>query len=84
MTLRIGLCDSDPPGLGGPAAVSELPTGNRRTAEPLLASLDDPYAPPLLLFVADEPEIGKRFHYLGVEWEIVDYDNGWVARLIVG
>jgi hypothetical protein len=53
-------------------------------ADPLLAGLDDPHVPPLLLYLADEPEIGRRFHYSGVDWEIVDYDNGWVARLIVG
>lgn len=37
----------------------------------------------LLLFVADEPGIGDRFAYAGATWEVVDYRDGWVARLVV-
>jgi len=84
MALRISFCDADPPSLGGGAAVSEPPIDDRHAVEPLLAAGDDPHVPPLLLYLGDEPEIGRRFRYYDVEWEIVDYDDGWVARLIVG
>jgi hypothetical protein len=87
MTLRINLCDdAPPPSDRRPTArpAVRAPLEEARVREPLLADLDDPYVPPLLLYLGDEPEIGRRFHYAGVEWEIVDYDNGWVARLIVG
>jgi len=84
MTLRISFCDGDPPSLNGFVPSNALPPDDSHVAEPLLADLDDPYVPPLLLYLGDEPEVGRRFHYSDVEWEIVDYENGWVARLIVG
>lgn len=53
--------------------------------EPAAAAADwgDPCAPPLLLYLTEEPEIGLRFEYGGARWEIVDYQDGWIARLVV-
>lgn len=82
MTLRIVLSEEasnhlpasrsrvrrpSPPGWGGPA----------------LVDLGDPAAPPMLLYLPDEPEIGRRFSYGGSVWEVVDYQDGWIARLLV-
>ena len=36
-----------------------------------------------MLYVADDPQIGDEFSYNGLSWRIVDYRNGWVARLLV-
>ena len=36
----------------------------------------------LLLHLRDEPAIGLRFRYNGLAWEIVDYRDGWIARLL--
>jgi hypothetical protein len=55
----------------------------RESSVPVFADWDDDRSPALQLFLADEPEIGRRFSYSGVDWEIVDYRNGWVARLLV-
>ena len=64
-----------------PAAVRE-PAIAQRPGAPV-AGLEDPGSPPLLLYLADEPEIGRRFRYGGALWEIVDYQDGWIARLVV-
>jgi len=37
----------------------------------------------LLLYLSEEPEIGREFEYGGARWEIVDYQDGWIARLVV-
>ncbi len=50
---------------------------------PAFADWNDPDTPPLLLYLADEPEIGREFEYGGARWEIVDYQDGWIARLVV-
>ncbi len=50
---------------------------------PAFADVNDRPSQALLLYLADEPEIGQRFTYGGADWEIVDYQDGWIARLIV-
>ncbi|MFV2071460.1 MAG: hypothetical protein ACC742_02255 [Thermoanaerobaculales bacterium] len=37
----------------------------------------------LMLYLAEEPQIGLDFSYLGLRWQIVDYRDGWIARLVV-
>jgi len=37
----------------------------------------------LKLYLTDEPGIGDEFSYNGVRWQIIDYRDGWVARLLV-
>jgi len=37
----------------------------------------------LKLYLSDEPGIGDEFSYNGVRWQIIDYRDGWVARLLV-
>jgi len=64
-----------------PATVREPVAG--RPHVPAVADLNDPAVPPLLLYLADEPEIGRQFTYDGARWEIVDYQDGWIARLVV-
>ena len=36
-----------------------------------------------MLYVAEEPHVGLEFTYHGLDWQIVDYRDGWVARLLV-
>jgi len=77
VTLRITL---------GEDTAEGRPTRRPATVrEPGAATADfgDPGAPPLLLYLADEPEIGREFEYGGARWEIVDYQDGWIARLVV-
>jgi hypothetical protein len=38
---------------------------------------------PMLLFVGEEPEVGMRFTYTDIDWEVVDYRDGWIARPVV-
>jgi len=47
------------------------------------ADWDDSEAEPLMLYVAEEPRVGLEFSYHGLSWQIVDYRDGWVARLLV-
>lgn len=47
------------------------------------ADWEDSKAEPLMLYVAEEPRVGLEFAYHGLSWQIVDYRNGWVARLLV-
>ena len=81
--LRITLGDDAPVRRAAqrPQAVGESvpPRGPRAP----LADWGDPSAPPLLLFLSEEPEIGREFEYGGARWEIVDYQDGWIARLVV-
>ena len=83
MTLRITLHDDE--GVGtpapAPAAVSQPQPAFHRDSAFLAA--DDDSSPVMLLYLPDEPEIGQRFWYAEVEWEIVDYRDGWIARLVV-
>lgn len=50
---------------------------------PAFVDWNDPDTSALLLYLADEPEIGHRFAYAGVTWEVIDYHDGWVARMVV-
>ena len=83
MTLRITYCDGEP----ASDMVSEC--GARPKAVPpygpgpAYAEWDDGLAAGMLLYLADEPEIGRRFTYGGSEWEIIDYHDGWIAQLVV-
>ena len=83
MTLRITYCD------GGPdeSVVAAPASGNRQAPHygpgPAYAEWDDSRVAGLLLYLADEPEIGQRFTYGGATWEIIDYHDGWVAQLVV-
>lgn len=83
MTLRILLSEDNGDGLTAPlpAAVREPDLAHRPRGP--VAGLEEQGSPPLLLYLADEPEIGRRFHYGGALWEIVDYQDGWIARLVV-
>jgi len=47
------------------------------------ADWDNSEAEPLMLYVAEEPRVGLEFAYHGLSWQIVDYQNGWVASLVV-
>jgi len=53
------------------------------TRQLLDADWDDSEAEPLMLYVAEEPRVGLEFSYHGLSWQIVDYRDGWVARLLV-
>jgi len=53
------------------------------TRQLLDADLDDSEAEPLMLYVAEEPRVGLEFSYHGLSWQIVDYRDGWVAKLLV-
>jgi len=81
--LRIRLTDdsSDGHSTPRPAAVRD-PVPPRGPRAPL-ADWGDPSAPPLLLYLAEEPEVGRVFEYGGASWEIVDYQDCWIARLVV-
>jgi hypothetical protein len=83
MTLRITLCDEQPSAPGVPIVSSAPTIAGREELVPVFADWDDDQVPALLLYLGDEPEIGKRFRYSGVDWEIVDYHDGWVARMLV-
>jgi hypothetical protein len=83
MTVRITLSDDETTAAGIPIVPPVKRTAPREQSVPAFADWDDDQRPALLLFLADEPEIGRRFSYSGVDWEIVDYRNGWVARLLV-
>ena len=47
------------------------------------ADWEDSKAEPLMLYVAEEPRVGLEFSYHGLRWRIVDYRDGWIARLLV-
>jgi hypothetical protein len=54
------------------------------TARQLLdADWENTDAEPLLLYVAEEPRVGLEFSYHGLDWQIVDYHDGWVAKMVV-
>jgi hypothetical protein len=83
MTLRISLTDDESAAVGIPIVPSSAPSHSTGPTAPVFADWDDDQSPVLLLYLPDEPEIGLRFQYSGVDWEIVDYRDGWVARLLV-
>jgi hypothetical protein len=83
MTLRIRLHDDEG---GVPMSFERTKVRTPQPAyqrKPAFLDWDDTRSPAMLLYLPDEPEIGKRFLYGGVEWEIVDYRDGWIARLVV-
>ena len=54
---------------------------------PLVRQLVDadwtgPSSDALMLYLVDEPAIGEVFTYHGLQWQVVDYADGWVARLL--
>jgi len=53
--------------------------GRRPVAE---LEWDRPRPEALLLLVAEEPAIGLRFRYAGVDWEVDGYRDGWIARML--
>ncbi len=53
------------------------------TRQLLDADWHDAEAEPLMLYVAEEPRVGLEFSYHGLSWQIVDYRDGWVAKLQV-
>jgi hypothetical protein len=83
VTLRIMLSDDTGDSTPARAAAAVREPVTARRPGPAVADWSDQDAPPLLLYLADEPEIGRRFSYGGARWEIVDYQDGWIARLVV-
>ena len=74
----------DDPGHGRPVVVD----GPGDPPDPLSRQLVDPdwvgsSSDALMLYLADEPAIGEVFTYHGLRWQVVDYHDGWVARLLV-
>jgi len=53
------------------------------TRQPLVGDWEDSETEPLMLYVAEEPRVGLEFSYHGLSWQIIDYRDGWVARLLV-
>jgi hypothetical protein len=66
----------------GPSEGSHLPASpvSHRLAH---ADWESPTDETLMLYLAEEPRIGAEFSYNGLEWRIVDYRDGWIARLLV-
>lgn len=81
VTLRIMLSEED--GNGAPMGAAVRQPGAAFRPPPAANERDLADENPLLLYLADEPEIGREFTYGGARWEIVDYQDGWVARLVV-
>ena len=44
---------------------------------------DDSATDPLMLYVAEEPHVGLEFSYNGLDWRIVEYDDGWIAKMVM-
>ena len=83
MTPRISLDDAAPEGgaiISGPPFDLQPSTGNRQLA---VTDWDRTSADHLLLYLAEEPGIGDRFSYNGIQWQVVDYCDGWVARILL-
>jgi hypothetical protein len=82
MVSRIHFDESadDVPGTSPFETVGRIPAPSRQLA---LADWDRPSRSILKLYLEDEPEIGQVFYYNGLEWQIVEYRDGWIARLIV-
>lgn len=75
----------DETGSGAPLPLLAPPPSERgrRVSVTLFMSDADEPERPLLLSLYDVPEVGRRFRYQDLEWEIVEYRNGWLARLVV-
>lgn len=82
MTQRICFDDSaeSPPKISVFEPVLPAPPPARQLA---LAEWDRSAPSILKLYLEDEPEVGQVFRYNGLDWQIVEYRNGWIARLIV-
>lgn len=83
MTPRISLDDTAPEG----AVINSAPpldfqpfVGSRQLA---VTDWDGKTADHLVLFLAEEPGIGDQFSYNGIQWQVVDYCDGWVARILL-
>ncbi len=83
MTLRITYCEEAPTGVALSDDVVSAPAAPIFGPGPAYAEWDDIRQTALLLYLADEPEIGRRFEYGGATWEIIDYHDGWIAQLVV-
>jgi len=81
MTPRIQLDESLTDVPIAPVAKGGTPSPGARQL--LDADWEDPTSETLMLYLADEPRVGDEFSYHGLRWMIVDYHNGWVARLLV-
>jgi hypothetical protein len=83
MTLRITLSEDESMVPGSPIVTAEDRCAAPEWSVPVFADWEDNRTPALLLYLSEEPEIGLRFRYTGEEWEIIDYRDGWIARLLV-
>ena len=81
MSLRFHLDDtvSKIPSVASVRAEIPPPT----TRQLLDADWEDTTSEPLMLYVSEEPRVGLEFSYHGLSWQIVDYRDGWIARLLV-
>ncbi len=64
-----------------PTIAKRPPPARRRQLA--IADWDEATADQLILFVPDEPLIGDEFSYNGVRWQVVDYRDGWIARILL-
>jgi hypothetical protein len=62
------------------SGLASPPAPTRQLLDP---DWEDSTGEPLMLYVADEPRVGLEFSYHGLDWQIVDYRDGWIARLLV-
>ena len=81
MSTRIHLDDSASEVRMIATVAGEIPPPSLRQL--LDADWENSKAEPLMLYVAEEPSVGLEFSYHGLSWEVVDYRDGWVARLLV-
>ena len=81
MNPRIQLDESDSEALNMAATEDQAPPSITRQ----LLDVDWEGSTPdaLMLYVAEEPRVGLEFSYHGLEWEIVEYREGWIAKLLV-
>jgi hypothetical protein len=81
MSLRFDFDESLAEGPPLATVVSEIPPPFTRQL--LDADWENSKDEPLMLYVAEEPRVGLEFSYHGLSWEIVDYRDGWVAKMLV-
>jgi hypothetical protein len=81
MNPRIQLDESAPEALTASSGDDQAPPPVTRQL--LEADWEDSTTEPLMLYVAEEPRVGLEFSYNDLDWEIVEYRDGWVARLLV-
>ena len=82
MSPRIHLDDSLSDAPVDPVAELGVPPASS-TRQLLDANWEKSDSEPLMLYVADEPCVGLEFSYHGLDWQIVEYSDGWVAQLLV-